>query len=562
MAASVASREEVNILLLGETGAGKSTFINAFANYFKFNSLDEAISGEINVLITCESSTQECEAYVFPVDENKVIRLIDTPGIGDTRGIEHDKKNFENILNCISQYDYLNGICILLKPNNARLNIIFKYCIQELLSHLHKNAKDNIVFCFTNTRGTFFRPGDTLPVLKRQLSEIQKKSDIEIKICKDTVYCFDNESFRFLAAVKKGMSFTDKEIFASSWEKSANESMRLLEHVINCTPHKIIDTISLNNARQIVMILYKPLAEVILNIQENIVQVEKLKKEIQRSDITAEEFKSKLYIPYIELELNQLERPRVVCTNSICKKSDVDKTAESCHVKWKMLNAFMQKRNGVMIFGKCKSCGCSAKKHKAIFYESISKYSEKFDKNIENKISENKLDQIDKQNHIKMLQEKIDQLKVQQNTVDNIVIQFTQFLTQNAIATFNDTYAEYLDYIICLEKKKKNSSKNYNNEILEGLEETKRKYDEKVKAIKNKIENGEPPSCSPSIENIFSLVQQLYNLPNIGQYLQNVKKEERKTLKYRERHYKVSGNQNRKLTRVLNALAKILKNAV
>ncbi|CAG8723864.1 443_t:CDS:2, partial [Scutellospora calospora] len=77
---SVASREEVNILLLGETGAGKSTFINAFANYFKFNSLDEAISGEIDVLITCESSTQECEAHVFPVDENKVIRLIDTPG--------------------------------------------------------------------------------------------------------------------------------------------------------------------------------------------------------------------------------------------------------------------------------------------------------------------------------------------------------------------------------------------------------------------------------------------------------------------------------------------------
>ncbi|CAG8492140.1 4435_t:CDS:2 [Dentiscutata heterogama] len=556
MAVSVASREEVNILLLGETGAGKSTFINAFANYFKFNSLDEAISGEIN------SSTQECEAYVFPVDENKVIRLIDTPGIGDTRGIEHDKKNFENILNCISQYDYLNGICILLKPNNARLNIIFKYCIQELLSHLHKSAKDNIVFCFTNTRGTFFRPGDTLPVLKRQLSEIQKKSDIEIKICKDTVYCFDNESFRFLAAVKKGMSFTDKEVFASSWEKSANESMRLIERMINCTPHKIIDTISLNNARQIVMILYKPLAEVILNIQENIVQIEKLKKEIQRSDITAEELKSKLYIPYIGLELIRLDRPRVVCTNSICKKSVVDKTAESCHIKWKMLNAFMQKRNGVMIFGKCKSCGCYAKNHKAIFYKSISKYSENFDKNIENKISENKLDQIDKQNHIKMLQEKIDQLKVQQNTVDNIVIQFTQFLSQNAIATFNDTYAEYLDYIICLEKKKKNTSKNYNNEILEGLEETKRKYDEKVKAIKKKIENDEPPSCSPSIEDIFSLVQQLYNLPNIGQYLQNVKKEERKTLKYRERHYKASGSQNRKLTRVLNALAKILKNAV
>ncbi|CAG8793984.1 18584_t:CDS:1, partial [Racocetra persica] len=476
-----------------------------------------------------ESSTQECGAYVFHPDENNVIRLIDTPGIGDTRGIEYDKKNFENILKCISQYDYLNGICILLKPNNARLNIIFKYCIQELLSHLHKSAKDNIIFCFTNTRGTFFRPGDTLPVLKEQLDEIQKRSDIEIKICKETIYCFDNESFRYLVAVKKGMILTDKEMFASSWTKSVKESIRLLQHIINCTPHKIIDTISLNNARQIVTVLYKPLAVVTRNIQENLFNIEKLKKEIQSADLTDEELKSKLHIPYIELELISLERPKVVCTNNICQNPIFDKRVESCHVKWKMLNTFLQKRKGVMIFGTCKSCGCPAKNHKANFYESISKYSKKFDENIENKISENKLDQTVKQNHIEMLQEKIDQLKAQKNTVDDIVIQFTQFLTQNAIASFNDSYAKYLEHIIRLEKMKVNTSKDYNTEILESLEETKRKYDEKVKAIK-KIENCELLPCSPSIEDIFNLVNQLYDLPDIGQYLQNVKKEEERTL--------------------------------
>ncbi|CAG8856504.1 22209_t:CDS:2, partial [Gigaspora margarita] len=118
---------------------------------------------------------------------------------------------------------------------------------------------------------------DTLPVLNRQLEEIQKKSDIEIKICKDTVYCFDNESFRFLAAVKKGIIFTDKENFLSSWEKSANESVRLFQYIKN--------------------------------------------QELQKEDITADELKNKLYIPTIELKITLLDRPKVECTKSSCKKN-------------------------------------------------------------------------------------------------------------------------------------------------------------------------------------------------------------------------------------------------
>ncbi|RIB27738.1 hypothetical protein C2G38_2029122 [Gigaspora rosea] len=210
--------EEINILLLGEIGIGKSTFINALMNYFTYNSLDDAKYKE-KVLIPFEftvidgnsdiktikigendpneqfknkriSATKGCKSYVFHAF-NKVIRFIDTPGLD----MNESDETFANILTHISHFQYLHGICILLKSNNAQLTLTLKNVL-SVLSYFSRNAKDNIVFCFTNSRETSFHPGNTLALLKKHLID-------KIKIQKDTIYWFDNESFRFLAAIKE-----------------------------------------------------------------------------------------------------------------------------------------------------------------------------------------------------------------------------------------------------------------------------------------------------------------------------------------------------------------------
>lgn len=88
-------------LLLGETGSGKSTFINYLANYFLGGSLQSlkviiptrwqrtptvegyAVHSEANPEDISISQTRKCTIYRFPKD-GIVYSFIDTPGFGDT----------------------------------------------------------------------------------------------------------------------------------------------------------------------------------------------------------------------------------------------------------------------------------------------------------------------------------------------------------------------------------------------------------------------------------------------------------------------------------------------
>ncbi|CAF4270827.1 unnamed protein product, partial [Rotaria magnacalcarata] len=153
--------ESINILLLGESGVGKSTFINAFVNYLKFDDLmhaeknptvlipvsftiaigdnftEHAIKHEGEDTLSNEdhddlgrSVTQHCKSYVFTLKDGKnrrqKLRIIDTPGIGDTQGSNQDDKNMQHVLSYINNLTHLNAICILLKPNNSRLTVFFR----------------------------------------------------------------------------------------------------------------------------------------------------------------------------------------------------------------------------------------------------------------------------------------------------------------------------------------------------------------------------------------------------------------------------------------------------
>ena len=179
-----------------------------------------------------QSVTQHCRSYTFALknSDGKKLQIIDTPGFGDTRGLAQDDYNIEHICQYIRDLPHLDVVCFLLKPNESRLNIFFRSCITRLVAIAGPNIAEKIVFCFTNARPTFYTPGNTGPLVKQM---IQSLTEITVPFKKENVFCFDNESFRYLVALRNQISFTDgdKEDYELSWRKSVTEAKRFVHYV-------------------------------------------------------------------------------------------------------------------------------------------------------------------------------------------------------------------------------------------------------------------------------------------------------------------------------------------
>lgn len=351
MSTAKPTRNQINILFLAQTGIGKSTVINAFVSHLVYSSLDEAMQGPLQCIIPTvvykplsqddqeipvyvgtadsnerinqvgSSKTKECRTYVIKIG-NKEVRLLDTPGVGDTEGVEQDVRNFENIMSHISQYDHLDGICILLQPLQTRLDAQYRYCIKELLTHLHKSAVENMVFLFTHGRSNFFRPGDAARILRTYLSELSGECGLEVPFNEDNIFCVDNESFGFLARIHNEIAVEEDEIgqVRKSWTRSEKEYIRLVEHLMTCEPHQVHETISLNEAKQLINKLHRPIAETMRLIEENI-QLAKQHRDAQRdlSDVNIIEHSGEnILLPQYEAQIIFLDYPRTVCTHETC----------------------------------------------------------------------------------------------------------------------------------------------------------------------------------------------------------------------------------------------------
>ncbi|CAM4813124.1 unnamed protein product [Rotaria magnacalcarata] len=533
---------DINVLLLGQTGVGKSTFINGLANYVCNDTLEEACNDKIQSVIpsafsftdddtfeqrTIEigqknehedfneegrSCTQQCRSFVFPVGD-KNLRIIDAPGIGDTRGLEQDTKNFHEILTYISQYEHLNGICILLKPNEERLTILFRFCINELLRHLHKSASENIIFVFTNARATFFKPGATSKILRALLDQHKKDHDVDVPFSRENTFLLDNEPFRYLALRKNGVRLNNDQTlsYQKSWDHTVKEYSNLINHIVTRPLHAVSNTLSLNEAEQLVRKLTRPIAEIAKLIQENIQLAKQHKENVLKNPQLA-----KQGLPQNEAKIIPLAHPRTVCINEKCCKpitvnnqtkiEYTSKCHEKCYLKGvvqETINDQRMQECEAMNYrtGKCLKCDCLWSEHQHITYE--------YETSIHRLNGSSSLADIDK---------RISDLRDEKKKIEDVYKKLAKFLHANAILPLNDDILEYLRHFIREEQMKKNSG-SQNNDVIQGLEEMMKSYEQEMELFKQTIDSEKDRSSSKDVlksDEIFSLVGTLYRLPING----------------------------------------------
>ncbi|XP_051808950.1 uncharacterized protein LOC127535328 [Acanthochromis polyacanthus] len=159
------------IILLGATGAGKSTLINGMINYILGVQWEDSYRFKLvhEDQWRSQSHSQTSEVTVYKINHqegfqiNHSLTIIDTPGFGNTRGIERDKLITEQLCNLFSDHrgvTDVDALCFVVQSALARLTPTQKHVFDSVLLMFGKDVAENIQILVT------FADGQQPPVLE------------------------------------------------------------------------------------------------------------------------------------------------------------------------------------------------------------------------------------------------------------------------------------------------------------------------------------------------------------------------------------------------------------
>jgi len=258
----------ITILFVGQSGAGKSTLINAYANFLLGVYHDQPIRYKIIIgnkekeKDQTKSQTDDITIYNIqsPLYPGLTFKLIDTPGVADTRNKQTESKTeknsmdkinlgkFENFFNTTfteNENGLINGISFVVKSSDNRVTDFQKLIISSLLNLFGKNAGDNFL-CFFSHSDT--NTPDAKNVMINEITEFKIKEEQNKKWywCISSVKYFQDPTDRinkgfFENNIEKFISFTNEIINLPAIDMTLTKKNLALKNNLNILKKTIKD---------------------------------------------------------------------------------------------------------------------------------------------------------------------------------------------------------------------------------------------------------------------------------------------------------------------------------
>jgi hypothetical protein len=297
-------------LLLGDSGSGKSTFINYLTNFLEGEKdFDKIINKpkilkiaipvknweenvlekfknhnkENNINDITTSQTTECFEYTFNSQSN--ISFIDSPGLNDTNGCESDIKNMRKIIEAVTKEKILNGIILLVNGTMPRLSTSMSNFISMLKSFLPVDIIKNVRVVLTNCEEEscnfdleclkdIFVTGERSYTMQNSLLRWNKEQQPSARLYETMKSSWDGsmEILELMISKLISMPSVDTHLFKITKETAEAMSQKIIKHM-----NSLIELVeSINN----LIVQKESLEKAKIVMEENLIQEKKFEIDV------------------------------------------------------------------------------------------------------------------------------------------------------------------------------------------------------------------------------------------------------------------------------------------
>ena len=322
-------------MVLGPTGSGKTTLLNSYINYLMdlkyIDNFRYKIINEVKKNNDAHSQTSEVTSYNIRTKHNKLYQIIDTPGFGDTSGIEKDEEITDKISDFfLYKTGEINAVCLVLKSSDNRLAACQKYIFNCIFNLFGEDMKRVFLAMLT------FCDGGKPQVLNALKDEGCLFSQFLQSLGKDWYYKFNNSAI-FEKNEDDVLNITYWNIGIESFRKFT-EKLETLPKVNLVKTRRVLELRS--HLNKTIEILSRKLKEG-LNKMDELKQIYKIISDIKGDINDSRNYTKKIKVnksKQVKIEPGIYMTTCLICTKTChknCKIADDDKKDVCAAMNWR-----------------------------------------------------------------------------------------------------------------------------------------------------------------------------------------------------------------------------------